>query len=281
MPSAAKLVKKEKFHDKLIGYLKTYTRCFIVHADNVGSNQFMHIRAAMRAKDSQVLMGKNTMIKRSLRIYLEETGDTTWEPLLDIMVGNVGLVFTNGELVELRDMIESNTRPAPAKVNAIAPCDVSVPAGNTGMGPEATSFFQVLNIATKINKGTVEILNDVIVVREGERVNQSAAVLLSKMKITPFEYGLVVTQVFDQGSLFDPKVLSLTDADLLASFSAGCRQVAALSLGANTPTLASVPHSFVNSFKNVLAIAVETEYSFPIAVGPRHFMYKELESTGK
>ena len=32
---------------------------------------------------------------------------------------------------------------APAKAGAIAPVDVWVPAGNTGMGPEKTSFYQV------------------------------------------------------------------------------------------------------------------------------------------
>ncbi len=47
---------------------------------------------------------------------------------------------------------------APAKAGAIAPLDVVVPAQNTGLGPEKTSFFQALSIPTKISKGTIEIL---------------------------------------------------------------------------------------------------------------------------
>ena len=47
---------------------------------------------------------------------------------------------------------------APAKAGAVAPCDVVVPAQNTGLGPEKTSFFQALQIQTKISKGTIEIL---------------------------------------------------------------------------------------------------------------------------
>lgn len=31
------------------------------------------------------------------------------------------------------------------------------------------------------------------------------------------------------------------------------------------PTLASVPHSIINGYKRVLAVAVETDYSFPLA----------------
>lgn len=48
--------------------------------------------------------------------------------------------------------------PAAARAGAIAPCDVTVPAQNTGLGPEKTSFFQALGITTKISRGTIEIL---------------------------------------------------------------------------------------------------------------------------
>ena len=50
--------------------------------------------------DSIVLMGKNTMMKRSIRLYCERTGDETWLGLTEILVGNVGLIFTKGDLAE-------------------------------------------------------------------------------------------------------------------------------------------------------------------------------------
>jgi large subunit ribosomal protein LP0 len=45
--------------------------------------------------------------------------------------GNVGFVFTNGDLKEIRDKILSNRVAAPARAGAVAPDDVYVPAGNT------------------------------------------------------------------------------------------------------------------------------------------------------
>lgn len=47
---------------------------------------------------------------------------------------------------------------APARAGAVAPMDVKVPAQQTTLGPEKTSFFQALSIPTKITKGTIEIL---------------------------------------------------------------------------------------------------------------------------
>ena len=43
---------------------------------------------------SVVLMGKNTMMKRCIKVYAEEKEDDKWNVLLDYLVGNVGIIFT-------------------------------------------------------------------------------------------------------------------------------------------------------------------------------------------
>lgn len=43
------------------------------------------------------------------------------------------------------------------------------------------------------------------------------------------------------------------------------RNVASVCLEIGYPTLASVPHTVINGYKNVLAVTVETDYSFPLA----------------
>ena len=45
MPSASALKSKQAYNDKLCALLDNHTRAFIVGADNVGSRQFMDIRA--------------------------------------------------------------------------------------------------------------------------------------------------------------------------------------------------------------------------------------------
>jgi len=264
MPSATKLEKKEAYHNRLCDYLNTYDKAFVVGADNVGSKQMSDIRAALRP-DSIILMGKNTMMKRSIRLYCEETGNDQWTPLLDQLVGNVGLVFTKADLSQIKDEISKYKVGAPARVGLLAPNDVFIPAGGTGMDPSQTSFFQALAIATKINKGTIEIVSEVHLIKAGDKVGASEAALLGKLGVKPFKYGLEVLKVYEGGSLFDPAVLEITDEDLMGAVSAGVANVAALSLAANYPTLASIPHSVVNGYKNVLAIALETDYSFPLA----------------
>ena len=108
------------------------------------------------------------------------------DKLLPHVKGNVGFVFTNMDLKDAREKILKNRVAAPARAGAFAPKDVTVPAGNTGMEPGKTSFFQALNIPTKIARGTIEIVSDIKVVTAGTRVGQSEATLLNMLNISPF-----------------------------------------------------------------------------------------------
>merc|ERR1712126_62848 len=260
---------KANYFLKLTSLLDEYPKCFIVGADNVGSKQMQEIRIALRGR-AVVLMGKNTMMRKAIRGHLENNPDL--ERLLPHIKMNVGFVFTKEELVDVRDLLLANKVKAPAKAGALAPLNVVVPAQNTGMGPEKTSFFQALSIPTKITKGTIEIINDVELIKAGDKVGMSEATLLNMLKISPFTYGLVVQKVYDSGSVFDPEILDITDDDLKAKFMAGVANVAAVSLAISYPTIASVPHSVVNGMKNLLAVAAVTDISFKEAETLKEFL---------
>ncbi|OSD06450.1 60S acidic ribosomal protein P0 [Trametes coccinea BRFM310] len=261
--------QKELYFQKLKELVAKYPSIFIVNVDNVGSNQMHQIRVALRGK-GVVVMGKNTMVRRALRSILAEYPQ--FERLLPAVKGNVGFVFTSGDLKEVRDIIQANKVAAPARAGALAPKDVTIPAGNTGMEPGKTSFFQALGIPTKIARGTIEIVSDVQVVTAGTRVGPSEATLLNMLNISPFTYGMTVVQIFDNGNIFSPEVLDISDEELLNRFTAGIKTIAAISLAINYPTLASVVHSLVNAYKNLIAIALVTDYSFEGAEKAKEYL---------
>lgn len=261
---ASKAEKKIAYDAKLCQLLEEYTQILVAAADNVGSNQLQNIRRGLRG-DSVVLMGKNTMMKRTIRMHAEKTGNTAFLNLIPLLQGNVGLIFTKGDLKEVKEEVAKYKVGAPARVGLVAPIDVVVPPGNTGLDPSQTSFFQVLNIPTKINKGTVEIITPVELIRKGDKVGSSEAALLAKLGIRPFSYGLVVQSVYENGSVYSPEVLDLSEDDLVEKFASGVSMVTALALAISYPTLAAAPHMFINAYKNVVAVALATEYSFPQA----------------
>ena len=132
--------------------------------------------------------------------------------------------------------------------------------------------LQVLNIPTKINKGTVEIITPVELIKKGDKVGSSEAALLAKLGIRPFSYGLNIESVYDDGSVFSPEVLDLTEDDLLEKFATGVSMATALALSISYPTLAAALHMFLNGYKNVLAVAVATDYDFPQAEKVKEYL---------
>jgi len=260
---------KANYFLRLEKLIEEFPTCFLVSADNVGSKQMQQIRIALRGK-GEVLMGKNTMMRKAIRGQLAKYPQL--EKILPHVVGNVGFVFTNEDLCEVRDILLSNKKEAPAKAGAIAPLDVFVPAGNTGQGPEKTSFFQALAIPTKITKGTIEILSDIHLIKKDEKVGASEAALLQMLNIRPFHYGLVCNTVYDNGAVFSPEILDITDDDIVKKFCGGVSNVAAASLAIGYPTVASVPHSIINGFKNVAAVCLETDIDIPQIQGIKEYL---------
>ena len=254
--------RKTEYFERLKGYFGKYTRVFIVNANNVGSFQIQQVRMAFRGI-AEVIFGKNAMMRKVLDQFISENEGHPMASLKEHMQGNVGLIFTNDpDLGRIKDIIVTNIVPAPARSGSVAPVNVVVPAGNTGMDPGQTAFFQALNIATKITRGLVEIINDVNLIEIGERVSPGQAALLKRLNIMPFSYGLKITQVYDNGATFDAKVLMLT-ADLLEEKLMGhVQSVSALCMEIGWPTLASLPHMISTNFQNMASLAIEVGYEF-------------------
>jgi len=252
-------IKKDEYMNKFISLLESYPRAVLVTVDNIGSHHMQRIRISLRGR-AVILMGKNTLMRKAIKNNLAEHPE--WEAMLPCIRGNVGFVFTKENLGGLREKLLESRVPAQAKAGIVAPQDVVIPKQVTTLEPTKTTFFAALDIATKITRGCVEILQDVNLCQEGSKVGSYEAALMQMLDIKPFTYGLKLTHVYDEGSVYSARLLSITSADLFRSFAAGVSNIAALSLGLNYPSLPALPHVVLNGYKNLVAIALETDYVF-------------------
>jgi len=172
------------------------------------------------------------------------------------------LIFTNDDLAKVRTIVTEYKVPAGAKAGTLAPTDVFVPPGATGLDPGQTAFFQALNIATKIVKGSIEIVNQVHLIKKGDKITSSAVALLAKLDIKPFFYGIVALSVYENGSVYPAEVLDITQADLLAKFMNGVDKLRALSLAAKWPSELTLSFQIASGFRKLLALSLATNYTF-------------------
>ena len=256
-----------------------YTKCMFVDVDNVTSKQISIMRKQLRAIDAKMIMGKNTQIKAAIadltaepdpKIHDDyEERKAVWKPrphlniIRDQMTLNTGLIFTNGDLSEIKEILDTQVREAPAKVAATAPKDVVVPAGPTGMDPKQTGFFQALSIQTKIVKAQIEIVNPVTVIVAGDKITASQAALLDKLKICPFEYKMNVKAFMENNKVFDAAVLDITPENILESFKSQSQNLTCISLATGYVIAPAIPHMVINAFKNLAGASIAADYNFP------------------
>lgn len=272
-----KRLKKEDYWRKLWALTDEFKKALLVDVDNVSSQQLNQIRHKLRPIGAKMIMGKNTLMSAALnrKMKVPEEADEDYaerkdsykkcdelDAIVKLLRGNTGIIFTNGDLSDIKKVLDDESREAPAKVGAIAPDDVWIRAGSTGLDPKQTSFFQQLNIQTKIVKTQIEIVADKKVITAGLKIEATQAALLDKLKIRPFRYKMHVKKVYDDGQVFGPEILDITSADILKRFQTSISNVASISLASGYVTKAAIPHIIMNSFKNLAAVTFDSDYSF-------------------
>jgi len=255
--------------EKVIALFEDNPKFLVVGCDNIGSKFMQEIRINIRSTGGALLMGKNTLIQKALKSRIEDHPE--WEQILPFIKQNVGIIFTKGSLAQLREKLLQNTRPAAAKVGAIAPDDFVLLKQVTRLEPAKTSFFAALNIGTKITKGCVEILNDVKICEKGKKVGSSEASLLQLLDLKPFTYGPKIINCYN-GSMFSPKILDFTETELFKLMSEGIGLSAALSMALSYPNLSEFPRIIKDGFNNLVSVSLETNYDFKQAEGIKNYL---------
>lgn len=276
--SEKRRAKKREFIKKIYDRASKHKQIIIVTLLNVGSNQVQQIRQKLLQKGGELIIGKNTVIRKALSLrtgavpadhedsqYFSRYGPpiASLDKLSELCHKKIGLIFTDEAVFELKPIVEGNKIETAAKVGTIAPCDVIIPPGPTGLDPSQISFFHALKISTKIQKGQIEIVKEFKVCQKGKAVSNSEATLLQKLSIKPFSYGMEIISVYDDGSVLTPEVVAISPAEILRKFQHGASNITALALELGIPTEASVPHMIANAFKNIAAISLETSYKVP------------------
>merc|ERR1719350_1181347 len=203
------------------------------------------------------------MIRKALSVGHEKTPTCGMDKLRAAAVGNIGFIFAQKcTLDDIREVLTQHRKLAPAKAGQVSMVDLNLSSGPTGMDPSQTAFFQALNIGTKIVKGQIELVSEFPILKQGEKVSASAAVLLGKLSIKPFDYGIEVQQVYQDSSVFDAAVLDISDSVLISKFLGGIANMAAFSREIGIPTEAGLPHMFGNAFRNIASLVADIDFTF-------------------
>jgi large subunit ribosomal protein L10 len=246
---------------EVVEFIESYDSVGVVGVAGIPSRQMQAMRRDLHGT-AEVRMSRNTLLVRAL-----EEVDEGVEALTDRIAGQVALVGTDDNPFTLYRELEASKTPAPISAGEVAPNDIVIPEGDTGIDPGPfVGELQQVGADARIQDGSIMVLSDSSVLEAGEEVGDDLANVLSELGIEPKEVGLDLRAVFSEGVLFEPDELDIDVEAYRADVQSAAAAARNLSVNAAYPTDRTVATLLAKAAGEAKSVGLFAEIESPDVV---------------
>ena len=196
--------------------------------------------------------------KKLLYLALSQSKKKNLDQLSAKIKGMPALLFTKENPFALNSLIVKNKSEAPAKAGQTAPKEIVIKAGPTSFAPgPIISELAAVGIKTKVNAGKLEIIQDVVVAKEGDAISAKLAETLKRLDIKPMEVGLNLVAVWEDGLIFDSKQLHIDEKEYAQNVTQAATWAMNLAVEAAYPTSDTTELLLQKAFREAKVVGVE------------------------
>ena len=222
--------------DELVEFVEAYDSIGIVGVAGIPSRQLQQMRADLEGS-AALRMSRNTLLRRAL-----DAVDDGLEELDGYVEGQVGLIGTDDNPFTLFRRLEESKTPAPINAGEVAPNDIVIHEGDTGMDPGPfVGELQAVGAQAQILEGSIKVTADSVVAEAGDTVNDQLASVLAELEIEPKEVGLDLRAVFADGVVFEADELAIDVDEYRTDVQTAVARARNLSINAGYPTARTLP----------------------------------------
>lgn len=248
--------KKTQMYQQIQELPKKYNVIALVRMEKVRSSQLLPLRKKFKG-EVEILSIKDKVAQKAfggLKI-------PALEKLIDKLVGQCVLMFTNMSPFKLNILLGKNKIMMPARGGDIASIDVVIKAGNTGItpGPILTDFKEA-GIATKIDQGTIWITKDSTPAKKGSAISAKLATLLSKLDVKPVEAGIFLDSALAEGILYQKEEMVIDVEKYRNAFAQAHQEALSLSIAIGYVTKENIVPILAKAAQSARSVAVEAGY---------------------
>ncbi len=250
--------RKKRLIQELIDLLKTYNVIALADLTGLSSKGLQDIRKELRGK-VVIKVAKNTI----KRLALEQVKDVhpNIDKLEPYITGSKAILLTNDNPFKVQKLLDAKKVAVPAKPGQVAPNDIVVPAGNTGLNPgPILGELQRAGIPTKIEKGKITIPKDTVIVKAGEVVKEEHANALKRLEIFPFQVGLTIDVVYAEGDIIEGKYLKIDEEKTLQDLQTAASYALNLAVYIGYVTKETLPTLLAKAHQEAINLSVFIEY---------------------
>ncbi|MFW5963269.1 MAG: 50S ribosomal protein L10 [Natronomonas sp.] len=249
--------KREEVDD-IVAFLERYESVGVVDVAGIPSRQLQDMRRELYGT-AALRISRNTLMQRAL-----EEVDDGLEDLTEHVAGQVGLIGTNDNPFGLYKQLEESKTPAPINAGEVAPNDIVIPEGDTGVDPGPfVGELQSIGANARIDEGSIKVMEDSTVLSAGEEVSQDLANVLGELGIEPKEVGLDLRGVFSDGVLFAPEELAIDVEEYKADIQSAAAAARNLSLNAEYPTAQTAPSMLAKAAGEAKSVGISAAVESP------------------
>ncbi len=266
--------KKKAIVEKTAALAGKYPVIVVTNLSKVRATQLMAVRRALRG-NAEVYVVKNALAI----LALKNAGMKNVDELLKHLTGQNALIFSNLDPFKLFLTLEKNKVNLPARAGDVAPEDIIVPAGNTGLpaGP-VLSEFREAGIQTKIEAGSIWVNKDSVAVKKGSVISPKLASLLSKLGIKPIRAGLSIALGYEKGLIYGGDLVAIDLEKYRESLVEAYASSKGLAIMIGYVTKETAPDIIAKAYREALALATETG-TVTRETAPRIFAKAEAEAS--
>jgi len=247
--------------DDIVAMIESYDSVGVVNIAGIPSRQLQDMRRDLHGS-AELRVSRNTLLVRAL-----EAVDDGLEDLTEHVAGQVGLIGTDSNPFSLYQELEASKTPAPIGAGEIAPNDIVVPEGDTGVDPGPfVGELQSIGADARIQEGSIQVLSDSTVLEAGGEVSQDLANVLNELGIEPKEVGLDLRGVFSDGVLFAPEELEIDVEEYEQDIAAAASRAFNLSVNAEYPTATTLPTMLQTARGDAKSLALQAAIEDPEVV---------------
>ena len=235
---------------------KKYNVIALVRMEKVRSSQLLPLRKKFKG-EVEILSIKDKVAQKALAgLKIPSV-----EKMLDKLVGQCVLMFTNMSPFKLNILLGKNKIMLPARGGDVASIDVVIKAGNTGItpGPILTDFKEA-GIATKIDQGTIWITKDSTAAKKGGVISAKLATLLSKLDVKPVEAGISLDTAIADGVLYAKDEMVIDVEKYRKTFAQAHQEALSLSIEIGYVTKENIIPLLSKASQGAKSLAIEAGY---------------------
>ncbi|MFB6183641.1 MAG: 50S ribosomal protein L10 [Haloarculaceae archaeon] len=248
--------------DDIVAFVESYDSVGVVNIAGIPSRQLQDMRRDLYGT-AELRVSRNTLLIRAL-----DEVDEGLEDLDDYVTGQVGLIGTDDNPFGLYKQLEASKTPAPINAGEVAPNDIVIPEGDTGIDPGPfVGELQTVGANARIQDGSIQVLEDSTVLEAGGEVSDDLANVLSELGIEPKEVGLDLRAVFADGILFEPDELELDVEEYRTDVEAATARARNLSINAVYPTDRTASSLLAKARGEAKSLALQGAIESPDAMG--------------